>query len=129
MARNVARGLAGQIEDAMADVEVAGKNLKHFNSQVIDLAIKDMGGKPTDVYDVFGDRVGKDKVASQIKDFLVASESNPDKAAEELVRFAYGSEKTKILASIAAKLKPDAARALEKAAKSAGVAIGDCDLS
>lgn len=46
-----------------------------------------------------------------------------------MFRFAQGPEKKKILASIAASLKPDAADALEKAAKSAGVAIGDYDLS
>lgn len=113
----------------MSKVDVDGKTISGFDSNVVDLAIKDMGGKPTDVYDVFDGSAGKDKVVLQMRSFLVAAEKDPDKAASDLVRLARGGEEKKILASIAAKLKPDASKALEKAAKSAGVAIDDYDLS
>lgn len=64
-----------------------------------------------------------------MRSFLVAAEKDPDKAASNLIHLARNDEQKKILASIAAKLKPDAANALEKAAKSTGVAIDDYDLS
>lgn len=67
----------------MAQVSIDGNGAaKGFNSHVIDLAIKDMGGKPTKVYDLFGGSVGRDRISIFIKDFLADAEKNPSKAAE-----------------------------------------------
>lgn len=118
-----------KIAKAMSKVKVEDGSVKGFNAHVIDDAVKDLNGKPSNVFDMFG-RHGKDSVKRYIEKFIVDAEDDQASAAKHLLDLAQGDEqKMKVLCSIAATLKPDCAHSLEKAAEAAGVAIDDYDLS
>lgn len=124
LAKQISKGVTGELEELMSNVSINGNKIYGFSSgPAIDLAAKSMGISDDDLISKFARfpgrsnsmRMAEKKLGLYITKFLVDYDKNPEQAVKNIKKLGFSSQQKDVLAEIVCKLKPDAEEAFEKA--------------